>query len=296
MNPKTLRDATRIGALALAAGLAAALAGCGSGQPSGPASIPDPAPASQIGGDLTVYAAASLEPAFEQIGDWFVDEHPDVSIEFSYDGSSVLATQILSGAPVDVFTSADAPNMEKITSEARNDGEPTAFAASELAIAVAPGNPLGIEMLADLARAGAGAPVTVICAAEVPCGNASRALLERDGVELAPASEEQNVTAVLTKVREGEADAGLVYLSDILRAGDFQDESRSDSSNRPLTSPRQGEVDGIEIQDASDAAGDYLAVPIEGSDAPEAAAAFSEFLLTDRVQQLLADLGFGPAR
>jgi molybdate transport system substrate-binding protein len=119
MNPKTLRDATRIGALALAAGLAAALAGCGSGQPSGPASIPDPAPASQIGGDLTVYAAASLEPAFEQIGDWFVDEHPDVSIEFSYDGSSVLATQILSGAPVDVFTSADAPNMEKITSEAR---------------------------------------------------------------------------------------------------------------------------------------------------------------------------------
>ncbi len=276
MNPKTLRDATRIGALALAAGLAAALAGCGSGQPSGPASIPDPAPASQIGGDLTVYAATSLEPAFEQIGDWFVDEHPDVSIEFSYDGSSVLATQILSGAPVDVFASADAPNMEKITSEARNDGEPTAFAASELAIAVAPGNPLGIEMLADLARAGAGAPVTVICAAEVPCGNASRALLERDGVELAPASEEQNVTAVLTKVREGEADAGLVYLSDILRA--------------------EGEVDGIEIEDASDAAGDYLAVPIEGSDAPEAAAAFSEFLLTDRVQQLLADLGFGPAR
>lgn len=276
MNPKPLRDATRIGALALAAGLAAALAGCGSGQQPEPASTPDPAPASQIGGDLTVYAAASLEPAFEQIGDWFVDEHPDVSIEFSYDGSSVLATQILSGAPVDVFASADAPNMERITSEARNDGEPTAFATSELAIAVAPGNPLGIETLADLARAGADAPVTVICAAEVPCGSASRTLLERDGVELAPASEEQNVTAVLTKVREGEADAGLVYLSDILRA--------------------EGEVDGIEIEDASDAAGDYLAVPIEGSDAPEAAAAFSEFLLTDRVQQLLADLGFGPAR
>lgn len=276
MNPKTLRDAIRIGALALAAGLAAALAGCGSGQQPEPASTPDPAPASEIGGDLTVYAAASLEPAFEQIGDWFVDEHPDVSIEFSYDGSSVLATQILSGAPVDVFASADAPNMEKITSEARNDGEPTAFATSELAIAVAPGNPLGIETLADLARAGADAPVTVICAAEVPCGNASRTLLERDGVELAPASEEQNVTAVLTKVREGEADAGLVYLSDILRA--------------------EGEVDGIEIEDASDAAGDYLAVPIEGSDAPEAAAAFSEYLLTDRVQQLLADLGFGPAR
>lgn len=273
--------ALRFGALLLASGLAAALAGCGA------SADPDPHPdlrgsqetepaASEVSGGLTVYAAASLEPAFEEVGGWFVEEHPGVSLEFSYDGSSMLATQILSGAPADVFASADAPNMEKITAEGLGDGEPIGFATSELAIAVAPGNPLGIESLADLAGSGGDAPVTVLCAAEVPCGNAAHALLERDGVELDPASEEQNVTAVLTKVREREADAGLVYRSDVLRA--------------------QGEVEGVEIEHASDAAGDYLVVPMAGSDAPDTATAFAEFLRSERPQRLLADLGFGPAR
>lgn len=266
----------RIGAFVLAAGLVTALAGCSS-------TADDTAPtaadtASELSGELTVYAAASLQPAFEELGDAFAEQHPDVSFNFSFDGSSVLATQILSGAPVDVFASADEPNMEKVTDEDMTDGEPLTFATSELAIAVAPSNPFGVETLADLAEPGpdGDAPVTVICAEEVPCGNASRALLERDGVDLAPASEEQNVTAVLTKVSEGEADAGLVYYSDILRA--------------------EGDVEGIAIENAEEAAGAYMIAPIDGAASPETAAAFVEFMGSDEAQALFEELGFGPAR
>ncbi|WP_449277011.1 molybdate ABC transporter substrate-binding protein [Leucobacter sp. GX24907] len=261
-----------LGALALMAGAALALAGCASGS-SDESDTTEPAETSELSGELTVYAAASLEPAFQQLAEDFTAEHPDVSFDFSFDGSSVLVTQIIGGAPADVFASADEPNMTKLTDEGLNDGDPIGFATSELAIAVAPDNPLGIETLEDLAGDDV---TTVICDPEVPCGNASHTLLDRDGVDLTPASEEQNVTAVLTKVSEGEADAGLVYYSDILRA--------------------EGDVEGIEIENASDAAGDYLIVPVVDSPNAEAAAAFSEFLVSDEAQALFAELGFGPAR
>lgn len=262
-----------LGALALAAGAALALAGCASESAEPDTDETATAETSELSGELTVYAAASLEPAFEQLAEDFQAEHPDVTFDFSFDGSSVLVAQIIEGAPADVFASADEPNMTKLTDESLNDGDPIGFATSELAIAVAPGNPLGIESLADLAKSDV---TSVICDAEVPCGNASQTLLERDGVDLKPASEEQNVTAVLTKVSEGEADAGLVYYSDILRA--------------------DGDVEGIEIEDAADAAGDYLIVPVKGSDNAEAAAAFSEFMVSDEAQELFAELGFGPKR
>lgn len=281
MNLSTIRSrrhGARIGVAVAAATLAAALIGCSSPTPE-PAPPGEPAaPTSTLSGELTVYAAASLQPAFEQLAELFTEQHPDVTFAFSFDGSSVLATQIISGAPADVFASADEKNMAKITDEAMNEGEPTAFATSTLAIAVAPGNPFGITSLADLVAPGPDGrpPVTVICAAEVPCGNASRTLLERDGISLTPASEEQNVTAVLTKVRAGEADAGLVYSSDILSAG--------------------GEVEGIEIENAGDAAGLYSIVPVTGTAHPEAAAAFAEFMVSPEAQQLFARLGFGPSR
>lgn len=263
------RSASLIAA-GVAALLAAASAGCAASDPS-PA-----APAAEVPEELSVFAAASLEPAFEQLEERFTAEHPGVSIEFTYDGSSVLSTQIVSGAPADLFASADAANMERVVEAGLAEGEPVAFATSELAIAVAPGNPLGIERLSDLVRGTGGTkPVVVVCAVEVPCGSASRALLERDGVALEPASEEQNVTAVLAKVRRGEADAGLVYRSDILRA--------------------EGEIEGIEIPRADEAAGDYLAVPLAGGDA-SLAAAFADLLRTEHARRLFAELGFGPAR
>ena len=268
-TPRTLT------ASALAVG-ALVLAGCSGGSTDTEAETETPA--SDVSGDLTVYAAASLQGAFEQLGDSFMEEHPDTNLTFSFDGSSVLATQILSGAPVDVFASADEPNMAKITDGDLALGEPDAFATSELVIAVQPGNPFGIESLADLAEPGPDGedPVVVVCAAEVPCGNASQQLLERDGVEISPASEEQNVTAVLTKVREGEADAGLVYRSDVLST--------------------DGEVEGIDIADAEEAAGAYMIAPIEGTASPEAAEAWIAYLNSDEAQELFAELGFGPAR
>lgn len=270
------RWGTRIAGAVIALGAAIALLGCAGGGASDTGNEPSEE-GSSLSGNLTVFAAASLEPAFEKLSARFTEQNPDVSFDLTFDGSSVLATQILSGAPTDVYASADEPNMLKITDEGLNVGEPMSFATSELAIAVTPGNPFGIDTLADLTETGPDGrlPVTVVCTAEVPCGNASHALLDRDGVDLEPASEEQNVTGVLTKVREGEADAGLVYLSDILRA--------------------EGEVEGIPIENASEAAGDYLIVPIQGSALPEAALAFSEFLTSHEAKAVFTELGFGPA-
>lgn len=269
-----------IGAIGAAAIAVALLAGCASSpqQDAAPTTAADASDGAQLSGTLTVSAAASLQPAFEQLAEDFSELHPGVEFEhLAFDGSSVLATQIIGGAPVDVFASADEKNMAKVVGEGLVTADPVAFATSSLQIAVAPGNPLGIETLADLAtpRANGTPPVVVICAPEVPCGAASQQLLERDGVALEPASEEQNVTAVLTKVAGGEADAGLVYRSDVLRA--------------------DGDVEGIEIEGSIEAAGRYLIAPLSGSQAPEAAAAFAAFMTTPGAQRLLEELGFGPA-
>ncbi|QIM16987.1 molybdate ABC transporter substrate-binding protein [Leucobacter insecticola] len=225
--------------------------------------------------DLSVYAAASLEPGFEQLRETFAATHPEITITFTYDGSSVLATQIVNGAPADVFASADEATMAVLTRASLTDGDPVRFASSELVIAVAKGNPLGITSLADLAKPlpADTPPTVVLCAPEVPCGAAARTLLTRNEVRLTPASEEQNVTAVLTRVRSGEADAGLVYASDVQRAA--------------------REVSGVSIAGSAEAAGSYLAVPVAGTPHAAAARAFVTFLTSQEAQELLTDLGFG---
>lgn len=253
----------------------ALLAGCASPGTS-PEAVPEPTEsAHELSGTINIAAAASLQPAFEQLAQDFTEANPKVTVDqLTFDGSSVLATQILAGAPIDVFASADEANMIKVSDAGLVAADPLPFATSSLEIAVTPGNPLGIASLADLAP-GNTQPVVVICASEVPCGAASHKLLDRDGVTLTPASEEQNVTAVLTKVSSGEADAGLVYRSDVLRS--------------------DGAVEGIEIPDSAEAAGSYMIAPLSRSKSPEAAAAFAEFLTSAPAQQLLAKLGFGPA-
>ncbi len=255
-----------------------ALAGCSGSAPDA-APLDDTAAGSdELTGTLTVSAAASLQTALEQLIPAFTEEHPGVAFaSTSFDGSSVLATQILGGAPADVFASADERNMDRVVEAGLTASDPLVFATSRLEIAVAPGNPLGIETLADLATPDASGhtPLVVICQPEVPCGAAAHQLLDRDAVKLTPASEEQNVTAVLTKVREGEADAGLVYRSDVLSA--------------------EGAVDGIAILGASEAAGAYVVAPLAGSASPDAARAFAESLRSDDAQELFDELGFGPA-
>ncbi|TDP94451.1 molybdate transport system substrate-binding protein [Leucobacter luti] len=279
---------TALLALTLTALAGIALTGCS----AAPGATPEPAATptdrspveDHVQGTLTIAAAASLQPAFEELTTEFTKLHPDVTVDqLTFDGSSVLAAQIIAGAPIDVFASADEANMQKVAEAQLLASDPIPFARSSLEIAVAPGNPLGITTLADLGAptqlAGAGAagdaPVVVICAAEVPCGAASHRLLDRDGVALTPASEEQNVTAVLTKVAAGEADAGLIYRSDVLRSG--------------------GDVEGIEIAGSADAAGLYVIAPIAESAAPEAALAFAEFMRSPEVQARFEDLGFGQA-
>ncbi|RGE21158.1 molybdate ABC transporter substrate-binding protein [Leucobacter sp. wl10] len=258
----------------VAVGLATALLGCASGaggRPGGAAGSEE-----ALSGELTVFAAASLQAAFDELAAEFASENPGVAFAPSvYDGSSVLVTQLEGGARADVFASADEANMEKADEADLLAGPAQTFATNELVIAVAPGNPLGIESLADLAAPTASGepPITVMCAAEVPCGGAARTLLDLNGVALAPASEEQNVSATLAKVVAGEADAGLVYRTDVRGA--------------------DGEVDGVDIEGAAENPNAYPIAVLRESASPEAARAFVEFVRSERGRELLAGYGFG---
>jgi molybdate transport system substrate-binding protein len=253
------------GTTALAAAfLALVLSGCagtGAGAPSRPAEA--------IGGDIAVSAAASLKGAFDAAIAEFTAVHAGVHVTASYDGSSTLATQILAGANVDVYASADQANMSRVT-ESELASDPVVFARNTLVIVVPKGNPAGIHTLADLAKPDV---TTVLCAPEAPCGAASRTLLRNAGVSVTPASQEQNVTAVLTKVRTGEADAGLVY--------------RTDAATAP------GEVDTIVPEDADTVVNSYPIVVLDDARNPAAARAFVDFVTGADGRRILASFGFG---
>lgn len=235
-----------------------------------PGTVPTPAAsASGLTGELTIFAAASLTASFTELAENFENDNPGVTVgPISFDGSSTLATQIIEGAPADVFASADEANMGKASEVLA--GSPIVFASNVLQIAVQPGNPKHIERLSDLARFGV---KTVLCAPEVPCGTASHKLLDFDGVEFAPASEEQNVNAVLTKVRLGEADAGLVYQTDVTAAA--------------------GDVAGVKIAGADRAVNFYPIATLAAARNPEVAKAFVDYVVSAAGQAVLAKYGFG---
>ena len=263
-----------VGLLALAAALV--LSACSSGPATDDsADASDTTAGSELSGELSVYAAASLQAAFETLTTEFSAQHPDVRFApVVYDGSSTIATQLIAGAPADIFASADEPNMDTVVDEGLIEGNPELFATNSLVIAVAPGNPLGIESLASLIEPVDGEdPIVVLCASEVPCGNASRDLLETAGVELTPASEEQNVSAVLAKVQAGEADAGLVYRTDVMTA--------------------EGSVDEVEIEGSDQRPNRYPIGVLTASADAEAAQAFSEFVRSEQGLQILEEFGFG---
>lgn len=260
---------------ALLTSAALALTGCASTDAE-PEARAESSETSELTGTLTVFAAASLSSAFETLAADFVEENPGVSFaSITFDGSSTLATQLTEGATADVFAAADDPNMEVVNEAGLLASDPVLFASNRLVIAVAPGNPLSIESLADLAEPieDGNVPITVMCAPEVPCGAAATRLLDAAGVALNPASEEQNATATLTKVRMGEADAGIVYLSDVMGSA--------------------GEADGIEIDGALEDANRYPIARLAGSESSEAADAFIDFVLSESGLALLRELGFG---
>lgn len=223
--------------------------------------------------EISISAAASLKRSFDEIAEDFQQENEGIKVtQISYDGSSTLATQIIEGAPVDVFASADEKNMATVT-DAGLAFDTAVFATNTLVIAVPAGNPAAVQTLSDLADV-----TTVLCAPEVPCGNASRALLDQANVVLEPASMEQNVTAVWQKVSANEADAGLVYRTDA--AGDDTIESIvPDGAEQVVNRYPIGVVENSQMNPAQ----------------AEAAKKFVDYVLSEDGQAILAEHGFGNA-
>jgi molybdate transport system substrate-binding protein len=191
--------------------LLAALMACSSKSPSSSPSQP-----SQASGSIVVFAAASLKPAFTQISQQFKTDNPGSGVDFDFGGSSELATQLAQGATADVFASADTAQMDTVTKAGLLAGNPTNFASNTLVIVAAPANPKNIGSFADLAKPGLS---VVICQRPVPCGSATQRIEDKTRVRLNPVSEELSVTDVLNKVTTGQADAGLVYVTDAHSAG-----------------------------------------------------------------------------
>lgn len=216
---------------------------------------------------LVVFAAASLQDTFTELEAVFEAEHEGVDVVVSFGGSSDLATQIRGEVPVDVFASADTATMETLGDRAI---DPQVFATNTLQIVVPPGNPAGIQTFDDLADTGLD---LVVCAPEVPCGNATLEVAASAGVELQPVSQEQSVTDVLGKVVSGEADAGLVYVTDVISAGDA--------------------VEGIAFPEATSVVNSYPVALVEGAGQEDLAREFIELVLGATGQRVLSDAGFG---
>jgi molybdate transport system substrate-binding protein len=217
--------------------------------------------------ELTVFAAASLTDAFTKAGDDFPNVR--VRLRFNFGSSSTLATQIASGAPADVFASADETNMQKLVDARLTDGAPALFASNRLAIAVARGNPKNVASLADLTRPGL---VVVLAAPTVPAGKYALDSLAKAGVKVTPASQELDVRSVLNKVALGEADAGIVYVTDVLSAGT--------------------RVSSVEIPEQQQVVAGYPIAVVSGTKNPDLARAFVGYLVSDEGQRLLAEFGF----
>ncbi|MEV5571613.1 molybdate ABC transporter substrate-binding protein [Spirillospora sp. NPDC052269] len=221
------------------------------------------------GRTLTVFAAASLTETFTRLGKDFEGTHPGLRVRFNFGGSSTLAQQITQGAPADVFAAASGTTMKTVSDAGDAAGQPTVFARNRLVIAVPKGDPGKVRALADLA-----APKlkVVLCAEQVPCGAAAKQALAAANLTVKPVSQEQDVKAVLTKVRLGEADAGLVYRTDAKSAA--------------------GQVEGIEFPEAAEAVNSYPIAAL--AKAPQSATAreFVQFVLSPQGKAALSEAGF----
>jgi molybdate transport system substrate-binding protein len=257
-----------VGSAAAVAVSALALAACGS---SGLAVDGPTSTAPQITGPITVFAAASLKESFTILGEKFRAEHPGVTVTFSFGASSTLATQIVDKAPADVFASASTSTMDTVV-QAGAASAPVAFATNTLEIATPTSPTTPVTSLADLATPGV---KVAVCQQAVPCGAAAEKLFAQNGLAVAPTSQEVDVKAVLSKVRLGEVDAGIVYVTDVVSAKDS--------------------VIGVEIPAAQNVTTTYPIAAIDGSSNAATAQAFVDYVLSEPGQKVLALAGFGPA-
>jgi molybdate transport system substrate-binding protein len=234
--------------------------GCGSGPGSGACALrPEP---------VTVFAAASLQPAFDAFAQRY---HGVFDVTFNYAGTQTLTAQLQQGAPADVFASADTEHMATVQSAGLLAGTPSVLAHNKLEIVVDRGNPKNIHTLADLARPGL---VVVLADPSVPAGKYAKQALAKAGVSVNPASLETQVTGVLSKVALGEADAGIVYVSDIVTSG---------------------KVEGVAIPDAQNVTADYMIALVQSGAHVQNGDHFMQYVLASDGQKILKDAGFEPA-
>ena len=259
------------------AGLALLLAGCGGGaQPAAPAPsvASSAAPSAATGsGTVTVLAAASLTEAFGNLEKRFEADHPGVDVKLNFAGPSDLAQQIVNGAPADVYAAASDATMKTVTDAGLAAGTPTIFATNVLQIATAPGNPKGIASFAGLAEPDL---KVVVCAPQVPCGSAAEKIEKATGVTLSPVSEEADVRSTLGKVSSGDADAGLVYVTDVQAAGTA--------------------VSGVNFPEANQATTNYPITVLKNAPQAQAAQQFIDVVTGTDGQQALKEAGFGPGK
>ncbi|HLQ15388.1 MAG TPA: molybdate ABC transporter substrate-binding protein [Candidatus Eisenbacteria bacterium] len=217
--------------------------------------------------NITVFAAASLEPAFDKIGAGLKTTN-NIKTTFNYAGTQTLTAQLQQGAQGDVFASADVAHMTSLLDAGLLSAPSKVFAHNQLEIAVAKGNPKHIQTLADLARSGL---VLVLADPSVPAGKYAKRALSKAKVTVHPASLELQVTAVLTKVALGEADAGIVYVSDVVTSG---------------------KVDGVTIPDEQNVIADYPIAGLKSGTNAAGAHAFIDLVLAPDGQATLKAAGF----
>lgn len=253
----------------LVSALLVLLAGCGGGSSAGPRAASSSASSPELTGTVTVLAAASLTETFTALGERFEREHPGTRLRFSFAASSELATQVVNGAPADVFASASAATMQQVADARAVAGEPTVFARNRLEIAVPADNPGNVKGLADFAREDL---AIALCAPEVPCGAAAVDALETAGITPSVDTLEQDVKSALTKVELGEVDAALVYRTDVRAAGDA--------------------VLGIDFPEAAEAVNDYPIAVLADAPNPVAARTFVALVLSSAAAEALVEAGF----
>ncbi|MCP3786591.1 molybdate ABC transporter substrate-binding protein [Micromonospora sp. A3M-1-15] len=245
-------------ALAGVTALALSLTGCGAGDES----------TAGTGGTVTVFAAASLTETFTKLGRDFEAAHPGTRVVLNFAGSSALATQITQGAPADVFAAASPATMKTVTDAGDAAGAPAVLVRNQLVIAVPEGNPDRVGGLPDLARPGV---KVALCAEQVPCGAAARTALDAAGVQLTPATLEQDVKGALAKVKLGEVDAALVYRTDVRAAAGLA---------------------AVEFPESARAVNDYPIVVLKHAGNPDGARAFVDHVRSDAGLAVLTAAGF----
>jgi molybdate transport system substrate-binding protein len=225
---------------------------------------------SKLKGDLTISAATSLTDAFTELAKQFRKVNKGVKVRLNFGSSSTLVAQIQSGAPSDIMASADLTNLEKPVASGNVVVTPKVFARNTMAIAVKPGNPKSVRSVADLASLS----FIALCGKTVPCGVYAANLLSRAGVVIAESKVTRgiDVKATLSAVANGDADAAIVYRTDVLSA--------------------KKTVAGIDIPNAQNVKAMYGIAPIRGSKNPANAKAFIDFVLSEQGWQILKSFGF----